>query len=244
MRFLLYNIRYGCGGRPGRTLGFFRRTHAHLEDITAFIQSLNPDLIGLVEVDAGSYRSRRRNQAQVIADSLGHFHTYRSKYGVASRAHRIPVRSRQGNAILARGDPTQVKFHYFTRGVKRLVIELEMKQLVVFLVHLSLGARVRHRQLTDLYTLVKRTKKPLIVAGDFNTLWGEHEVKLFLGATGLVSADPDNLPSYPSWRPKRHLDFILHSPQIRVTGFHMPQVTLSDHLPLVCDFEIVPPTKA
>jgi endonuclease/exonuclease/phosphatase (EEP) superfamily protein YafD len=34
------------------------------------------------------------------------------------------------------------------------------------------------------------------------------------------------------------LDFILHSPGIVIHDFQMPPVTFSDHLPLVCNFEI------
>jgi endonuclease/exonuclease/phosphatase (EEP) superfamily protein YafD len=37
------------------------------------------------------------------------------------------------------------------------------------------------------------------------------------------------------------LDFILYSEGIDVTEFSVPKVTFSDHLPLVCDFEV---TKA
>jgi endonuclease/exonuclease/phosphatase family metal-dependent hydrolase len=87
--------------------------------------------------------------------------------------------------------------------------------------------------------MVKDAGKPLIVAGDFNARWGDSEIKLFLAATGLQSADPSGRPSYPSWSPRRHLDFILHSPHIKITNFEIPKVTFSDHLPLVCDFEII-----
>ncbi len=248
MRFLLYNIRYGTGGRPGRTLGFLRNTEAHLQQIIRFIQKIAPDVMGLVEVDSGSYRSGRLNQAQVIGEALGHGHAYRSKYGSGSISHRIPILRRQGNAFLAK-EPLMrgAKYHYFAKGMKRLVIELETTDFSIFLVHLALGGRVRHRQLTDLYNLLKGTQKPHIVAGDFNTVWGEHEIQLFRAATGLQSADRHNRPSFPSWAPRRHLDFILYSRGIRVRRFDMPSVTLSDHLPLVCDFDVIgaaAPTEA
>jgi hypothetical protein len=35
------------------------------------------------------------------------------------------------------------------------------------------------------------------------------------------------------------LDLILHSPGIVIRDFQMPPVTFSDHLPLVCNFDIV-----
>ncbi len=239
MRFLLYNIRYGTGG--GFQLswgGYLRRTCRRLTEISRFIQSLDPDVAGLVEVDAGSFRSRRRNQAETIAAELGHYHTYMSKYHADSLAHRIPVMNRQGNAFLTRDTIAHEEFHYFEKGVKRLVIELELENVTVFLVHLALKFRIRHHQLQQLYTLVKETKKPHIVAGDFNPLWGDHEIELFQAATGLRNANPGSEPSFPSWAPRRQLDFILYSPGVEVRRFWIPRVTYSDHLPLVCDFVV------
>jgi len=34
------------------------------------------------------------------------------------------------------------------------------------------------------------------------------------------------------------LDFVLHSPEIAVRDLRIPRVPYSDHMPLVCDFEI------
>lgn len=244
MRFLLYNVRY-CTGHGGQFhlpwSGYLRRTARRLDQIIEFIQVMTPDIVGLLEVDAGSYRSGRHNQAALVAEALGHYHVYHSKYPARSLARRLPVMGKQVNAFLCRDVIHAQRFHFFTKGVKRLVIELELRQLVIFLVHLSLGYRTRHEQLSDLYTMVQAAQKPCIVAGDFNAFWGAREIHLFMAAAGLVSACAESRPSYPSWKPRRQLDFILHSPGIRITDFFMPQVTFSDHLPLVCDFEIQKP---
>ncbi len=243
MRLLVYNVRY-CTGPGGHFhlpwSGYLRRTARHLDLITAFIKKMEPDIVGLLEVDAGSYRSRRRNQAAIIAETIGHYHVYHSKYPAKSLARRLPVIGKQVNAFLCRDAVQARRFHFFTKGVKRLVMELELENLVVFLVHLSLGFRTRHDQLHDLYNMVRTARKPCIVAGDFNAFWGDREIKLFLAATGLESASALPRPSFPSWKPKRQLDFILHSPAIKITDFFMPPVTFSDHLPLVCDFAIQP----
>ena len=236
----MYNIRYGTGG--GRLLfpwsGYFRKTEKTLQQLIDFIQSLNPDIAGLIEVDAGSFRSSGHNQAERIAERLGHYHAYKSKYGESRFTGNVPLMSSQGNAFLARDSISNATFHYFKRGVKRLVIELELEELTVFLVHLALTFKVRHHQLKDLYDVVNNTSKPHIVAGDFNAKWGDHEIGLFLAATGLVNADVEGGPTYPSWSPRRQLDFILHSPEINVTRFWKPDVKFSDHLPLVLDFQI------
>lgn len=239
MRFLLYNIRYGTGGVPGRgPFQFFRPTHQRLDEIIEFIRGVDPDVAGLVEVDAGSYRSRRGNQARLIAESLGHYHAYRSKYAIDSLAQRMPVMRKQGNAFVVRDANREVRCHYFRRGIKRLVFELELPGVVIFLVHLALGGRVRLHQLQDLYQLVRQVRKPLIVAGDFNVFWGAHEIALFRAACGMQSADALGRPTWPSWHPRRQLDFILHSPDIVIDRFDVLPTQLSDHLPLVCEFHV------
>jgi len=240
MRFILYNIRYGTGGGKLHTpfSGYLNHTGKNTGRITRFLHELNPDVLGLVEVDAGSYRVGRLNQAERIACALGHYHVYRSKYGERSVTRHVPLLNRQGNAFVVRDSAHKETFHYFDKGMKRLVIELEMEDVTFFLIHLSLSSRNRHRQLGELYDMIKEIDRPLIVAGDFNALWGEHEIRLFQAATGLENAHASNSPSYPSWKPKRHLDFILHSPGIEIQKCWMPEVLFSDHLPIVCDFTV------
>ena len=57
-------------------------------------------------------------------------------------------------------------------------------------------------------------------------------------AAGLRSANTRSLPSYPSRAPRKELDWVLHQDGITVNSFEIPDVRLSDHLPLICDFEV------
>jgi endonuclease/exonuclease/phosphatase family metal-dependent hydrolase len=243
MRLLLYNIRYGVGNGttspvpfPGARYLFAEA--AELERITEFIRAQNPDIVGLIEVDTGSLRSNRVNQAEIIADSLGHYSCYENKYGEGSFNQILPIVRKQANAFLASPDIHGERFHYFDTGIKRLIIELELDNVAFFLVHLSLKYRHRQLQLRHLYELVSACKKPVVVAGDFNTVWGEDEIFLFMKAAKLSNANKEQLPTYPTRRPRLELDFILHSPNISVTHFEVPKVSFSDHLPLICDFEV------
>ena len=243
MRFLLYNIRYAAGNGshfhfPVPYAGYLRRSGGNFDKILEFIRSVQPDVMGLVEVDGGSFRTGQLCQAEVIAEQLGFHHVIETKYGSTSMAHRLPLLKTQGNAVLSREPIISHRFHYFDEGVKRLVIQACTERLTVFLVHLSLTYRNRQYQLERLYKLIRQVDRPVILAGDFNVLWGKRELELFLGATGLVSANPEKKPSHPSRSPKRELDFILHSPELRVTSFQIPTVTFSDHSPLICDFTL------
>lgn len=242
MKFLLYNIRYAAGTGasfhwpvPGG--GYLLGNKANLDAITEFIKSHSPDVVGLVEVDTGSIRTRMVNQAEAIARQLGHYSSYQCKYGESSFNNRLPIVRKQANAFLAAPRVHGERFHYFDTGIKRLILELELEDVAIFLVHLSLKYRHRHWQLRHLHDLVRASKKPVIVAGDFNTFWGEHEMYLFMQAAGLQSANVDRLPSYPSHAPRKELDFILYGHGLRPVAFEIPQVRFSDHLPLLCEFE-------
>jgi endonuclease/exonuclease/phosphatase family metal-dependent hydrolase len=243
---LLYNIRYGTGHLNGYHLpipffGFFKKTDVNLQRIINFIRSVDPDIVGLVEVDSGSYRSDNTCQAKVIAKILGYNYVAETKYSERSLAQKVPILNRQSNALLTRQRIHGYDFHYFKEGVKRLIIKTEIDEAVIFLVHLSLKYRHRQHQLEYLHSLVKRTSKEVIVAGDFNTFFGKRELKLFLAASNLKNANLQNLPSHPSHSPQREIDFILHSPGISIDNFYIPDVRLSDHSPLVCDFSFATP---
>ncbi len=243
MRLLLYNIRYGLGlgsavHWPVPGAAYLLGNRNNLQRIIEFIKEQDPDIVGLVEVDTGSIRSRWVNQAETIAQAMGHYSAYQCKYAETSINNRLPIVRKQGNAFLAAPHVHGERFHYFDTGIKRLIIELELENCAVFLVHLSLKYRHRQAQLHHLHDLVVAADKPVIVAGDFNAFWGEHEIYLFMKAAGLQSANVGSLPSYPSRAPRKELDFVLYGDGVKVTDFFIPQVKFSDHLPLICDFEI------
>jgi endonuclease/exonuclease/phosphatase family metal-dependent hydrolase len=249
MRLVVYNIRYATGTGPSFHLplpgaGYLRSSRQVLESITMFLKGLNPDIVGLIEVDTGSIRTGMVNQARYIADRLGHYSSYQCKYGEDSLNQLVPIVRKQGNAFLAAPHVHGERFHYFDAGIKRLIIELELEDVAVFLVHLSLKFRHRHYQLRHLHQLIKGQSKPVIVAGDFNTFWGDHEIYLFMEAAGLKSANVEGRPSYPSRWPRKELDFILYGEGIEPLGFDVQPVQLSDHLPLIFDFEVAPSHRA
>jgi endonuclease/exonuclease/phosphatase family metal-dependent hydrolase len=243
MRLVVYNIRYATGTGasfhlPLPGMGYLRSNRRVLQGLTDFLRAEDADIIGLIEVDIGSVRSGMVNQADYIANSLGHYSTYECKYGAASVNQYLPIVRKQANAFLAAPRVHGERFHYFDSGIKRLIIELELEDVCVFLVHLSLKYRHRQYQLQYLHELIEKSAKPVIVAGDFNTFWGAHELYLFMKAAGLHSANTKSLFSYPSKAPRVELDFVLVSKQIEVNEFRIPDLQLSDHRPLVCDFTV------
>ena len=179
------------------------------------------------------------NQAEHIAEQLGHYSTYQTKYGADSLNQFMPIVRKQGNAFLAAPHVHGERFHYFDTGIKRLIIELELDDVCVFLVHLSLKYRQRQYQLRSLHDLIVQVAQ----AGDRGRVTSTPS-----GArtrSTCSCAPPDcaapiraGLPSFPARVPRIELDFVLVSEDIEVTDFHVPDVRFSDHRPLVCDFSV------
>ncbi len=246
MRFLYYNIAYATGG-PNSMPHFWmtmhrylRRSHRHFESLRRFIHQAEADIVGVVEVDSGSFRTARNCQVKALAEGATRHHSFYSKYHARSMARILPVLRHQGNAILSRQQADEQRSHFFTYGFKRLVMESKIQGVTVYLVHLALSREVRAKQLRDLVRLIGNCHdRPVIVAGDFNTRRGAAELREFIEVTGLVNANRRGLPTFPVWQPRFELDFFLHSPLIKIDRFKvLREVRLSDHLPLLVDFEI------
>ena len=71
-----------------------------LPEITKFIKSQDPDIVGLIEVDTGSIRSRMVNQAEKIAADLSMNTSYETKYGEKSINQILPIVRKQGKGPL------------------------------------------------------------------------------------------------------------------------------------------------
>ena len=244
MRLLTYNIAYGTGpsDRLHKHIWSFSRhlrtNHQHLEEITSFIDNLDPDIITLIEVDTGSFRTKYLNQAKFIANSLSHEYVSSVKYHEKSFHIKMPFLKEQSNAILARKDLNFKEFHYFPVGMKRLIIEAEINNIAIFLVHLSLKKKNRLKQLEHLAKIVAKCNKPKIITGDFNTFSGEKELVELCKKLNLSNANKYNEKTFPAWNPRYELDFFLCSNEIKIKKFAIPQIRLSDHMPILIDFKI------
>lgn len=243
MRLVLYNIRYGTGTGweyhfPFPFSGCLRKTDDRFRNITGFISGLKPDIVGLVETDNGSYRQNGVCQAELMAEGLNASSVFACKYDKESIVSRTPLLKSQGNAVVTSLPILSSRERYFSRGVKRTLLEVEFRDFTLFLVHLSLGYRARKIQIGELADRLRQANKPIILAGDGNIYAGERELKPFFTRGLFRNANFRNTPTYPSRFPRLALDFILYSEGIRMKDLQAPRVRYSDHLPLVFDFAV------
>ncbi|MBT3814888.1 hypothetical protein HOE37_04225 [Candidatus Woesearchaeota archaeon] len=252
VRVISYNIEY-CEGIPGKWYQYLKFWKIFFppkkldERIIGSLKQLKADILALIEVDTGSLRSRGKDEVRFIEEELGlNSFIEKIKYpitGWLKLFHHLPILGKQANALISRFNLTDIKYHVFHEGTKRMVIEATVKcpKKVTFLVaHLSLGKKARGKQIKELIDIVNGIKTPVILMGDFNTFNGIKEINELMKKTHLkdkISLDKNSVPfTEPAWNPHRRLDYILTSPEINVTNYSVLKFPFSDHLPIMIDF--------
>ncbi|MBT4823656.1 endonuclease [Candidatus Woesearchaeota archaeon] len=247
MKLLLYNVCYCMGVGKGIKDYVTKNAHLHLrkkalENISTFIKKQSPDIVCLVEIDDGSFRAGKIDQAEFIKETLD----FKSmacfcKYGKKSALSKLPYFHHLCNSVMSKYKFSSIKEHFLKRGNKKLVIEVEIDhgkgKLSIFLVHLALGKRARRKQIKEIAKFVNSNNNPKIVLGDFNTLSGEEEINLFVEETDLMVAQHKG-KTFPAWKPKKSLDYVLFSKEIKIKKTIVPKVKFSDHLPMIVEFDI------
>lgn len=243
LRLLTYNIHKCIGGVDRRY---------DPERICATIAHYEPDVVLLQEVDHRAKRSNHDRQVDVLGDRLGFRHR--------TWFPNVKVRGggEYGNAILSRFPLTDTRNIDLTvrRKKRRSVLHAryrvrlpggrKIRTIHVYNMHLGLSGAERKLQLAlflksnPFRGLSERT--PVIVAGDFNDVWGTLGKKLLIpaGFRGLAK----QLRTFPAYAPVRALDSFYLRGDAELLKIQRSRLGVakraSDHLPLIADIELGP----
>jgi endonuclease/exonuclease/phosphatase family metal-dependent hydrolase len=254
VRLIVYNIEY-CEGMTGFWYDYLKFWRIFFppkgldQKIVDSLRQLSPDIVALVEVDSGSFRSKKRDQGKFFQSQLGMSNFIEKvKYpmtGWLRLFHYVPILNKQANAIIANKKLSDVRYHVFDEGTKRLIIDTTIhipKKVNLLLAHLSLGKKSRAKQLEELIKIVNKKDNPVILMGDFNTYNGKSEIEKLLKKTHLhhryKMKDESQILTQPACHPRRCLDYVLTSKKIKVSDYKVLNYNYSDHLPLMVDFRI------
>ncbi len=235
LRLLSFNIQVGIS--TSRYRHYLTRGWKHLLPHESRANNLRRiaeligayDVVALQEIDAGSLRSGFVNQVEYLA-YRAHF-----PYWYAQLNRDLGPLAQHGNGLLSRLEPRCLEDHKLPgmipgRGAIVMRVSFGDSEVLVVLLHLSLGERSRHRQLSYVRELIQGHDH-VVIMGDMNS----HLTRLLFGSplsdTALVPANT-TLPTYPSWRPEIALDHILVTPGLTVRQFEVLDCELSDHRPL------------
>lgn len=249
MRLISYNIEY-CEGTTHGVWEYLNAAHALRSPkgldkrMASFLANQDPDILGLVEVDEGSFRSRERDETAFFADRLGLSNivkTQKYRGGWRRALKLLPILKHQDNAVLTKHEVKSATFHELSKGFKNVVIEVTLSEPsvhTVLLVHLALFRGTRRTQLLELRRLVNDINTPILLCGDFNTFSSE-ELNYLLEETRLRDAYSGREGfTQPSWNPTHRLDNVLVTNDVDVTDYRVLDAHFSDHLPVQVDYEV------
>lgn len=240
LSLLSYNIQTGLETRHHReylTKGWHHlvphpQRQRNLERIASMLGQY--DVVGLQEVDAGSLRSGFIDQTEYLAHRAGF--PYWRKQVNRNMGHI----AQHSNGILSRLKPSKVENYRLPglpgRGAMLCELGDGPDPLAIFIVHLALGSRARHRQFDFLGELLQ-SYRYAVVMGDFNCTCNSNEMRWLMDRTCL-SEPACEQPTFPSWRPQRRFDHILVSENLTTRESRVLDYPLSDHLPISVEIEV------
>ncbi|WP_271409985.1 endonuclease/exonuclease/phosphatase family protein [Pseudomonas sp. Q1-7] len=239
LRLLSFNIQVGISTE--RYHHYLTRGWQHLLPHTGRAGNLQRigdllgdyDLVALQEVDGGSLRSGFINQVEHLAQ-LGDF-----PYWYQQLNRNLGRLAQHSNGLLSRLQPSLLEDHPLPGPPGRGAILMRFGKgrdgLAVVMMHLSLGARTRTRQLAYIRELVGSYRN-VVLMGDMNTHANDLLERSPLRDLGLIA--PQVEATFPSWRPQRCLDHILLSPSLTLERVAVLSQPISDHLPVAVDIRL------
>ena len=238
LRVATYNIHKGVQG-----LGPARRLEIH--NLALAVEMLDADIVCLQEV-----RASNRKEAGYFTQwpTLGQADFLAPEgYEAVYRTNAVTRHGEHGNALLSRWPVIGARHedmsdHRFEqRGLLHVQLLVAGVAMHVIVVHFGLLPASRLRQAAQLRRYIARevpAAAPVLVAGDFND-WGTRVRKL-LRLDALHSLASPRTLTYPSRFPIAQLDHI-YARGLHPLSLQAPRgrgwSRLSDHLPLVAEFQ-------
>ena len=239
-KILLFNVGY-CTELQGRLREYYLHFLRYLytprrivEDAFSVLGHLmqveNPDFCCFLEVHPD------RRLISHLQQYL--FHDFENKYGLRSILRHLPFFRRNCSSIFAHR-PVTFQKHFLRYGTKKLLYEIELRNdLSVMITHFSLSRSTRRKQFTELEQLI-RSRKRVILCGDFNVFDGEEELRHLLSICNLRIANGTHDFTFPSFHPSKALDLFLCSHDVNVLGVRvLKSIHASDHLPVILEVDL------
>jgi len=239
MRVILYNLQYGGGSDNAISYIVPTTRKQRLRTVMSMIEALlplRPDVLGMIEADAGSWRMAGIDMAQELARALDLPHLDEEcKYPYP--VDQVPLISYNVAALASNRPLVDPRSLELSVGFKRMVLRATTGGVTFFVAHLSLMGRSRRHQVADLATFVDDVDGPVVVMGDLNALPDSPELEVLVTKGGLTRVPLGK--TYPSWNPTKGLDHFFVSSHIHVKEASVPAIQLSDHLPIMMEFQLV-----
>ncbi|MGC4120360.1 MAG: endonuclease/exonuclease/phosphatase family protein [Myxococcales bacterium] len=219
-----------------------------LDAVAAVLCGLDADVVALQEVDRGTLRSGRVDQARRLAQGAGFAHARffpavdwgTGDYGLALLSRWPLAGERVG--LLPNEGGREPRIH------ASAIVEAPGATLSVHLTHLTNLDTVRGLRLAQARRILERLEDdplPRVLAGDFNALPGgaTHRAvrKVMRDAFHSVGEGPAGTYPLPWPLPAARIDYLFVSEGVGVARAHVHATGASDHHPLVAEVRPPPP---
>lgn len=228
-RLMSYNIHHG-EGMDGKI---------DIERIGKLIIDINPEVVGLQEVDSVVVRSGNIDILQLLSEQTGMYATF--GYSILHDGGKY------GNGILTREKPLAVK-KIALPGAKeaRTALIVELDKYIVVNTHLSLTNEERLESVKIITDAVEIYDKPIFLMGDLNAT-PDSEPITFLQDKWQILSNPKQLTS-PSVNPRSTIDYILGNTAkgetyAKYRAHVIDEQVASDHRPLFVDIRLKTPAS-
>jgi endonuclease/exonuclease/phosphatase family metal-dependent hydrolase len=239
-RVLTLNLAHGRGTAFHQAFTSRRAIMRNLDEVAQVILGARADIVALQELDQPSLWSGGFDPPPLP----GHRHRA-APHGARDPRQAPPAHLLRHRRPLPLADPGHASLPFRknfldTKGYMLAHVESPLGPLDVVSLHLDFKrAAERRAQLADVSAALERREDParsLIVAGDFNT---SHEARCgtltgFVKRHGLFVPE-GSFRTFPSRRPRAHLDHVLISACLEVVSTEVPPAAVSDHLPVLVE---------
>lgn len=222
-RFMTYNIHHGEG----------MDSIVDIARIGRVILGVNPEVVGLQEVDSVIGRSGNVDIIQLLTDQVNMHAVF---------GHSIlHDGGKYGNGILSKEKPISVnKISLPGADEMRTALIVEFEDYIIVNTHLSLDTEERIKSVDIINETVSKYMKPVILMGDLNDL-PESEMMRLLEKHWQLLSDV-NQHTFPSVEPDSTLDYIWgYTANDKIYNVEKAQVIedkiASDHRPLFVDIQ-------
>jgi len=216
---------------------------SNLDAVAGIINSLEPDLVALQEVDNKTTRVKGIDLTAELSQRTG-------MRGIFGKAMDY-AGGQYGEAVLCRHPVVEIKNNplpHVPEAEPRIALEVHVElptgERIVFvgthLDHLR-DQKNRMMQASQVMDLYQDCALPAILAGDLNAVPGSDPINLLCQEWSYVSqADPK--PTFPSIGPMRKIDYIMYKPERRWRILEtrvIDEKVASDHCPVFAVFELL-----
>ncbi|WP_108821884.1 endonuclease/exonuclease/phosphatase family protein [Dysgonomonas sp. Marseille-P4361] len=228
-RIITYNIR-NAKGLDNKT------DYKRIADI---IESTDPDIVSLQELDSVTTRSNAVDVLKEIADITRMHYTYApsisfqgGKYGIGLLSKKRPISSR----------------HIPLPGKEeaRILSIVEFENYFIFNTHLSLKEDDRLKSIEIISKQAELCNKPIILTGDLNCEPNSEEIKILSQKWKIINNQ--KVPTFPADKPNITIDYIAgYMAKGEVYSVHQNHVlnepVASDHRPILADIRLKAPAE-